>query len=91
MKTNHTPGPWFLETNTVSLNEEIIAGDNNRICVLDSWVSNHPDGKLIAAAPELLEALLAVLNNEDGNGNISLSANGKVISEIKSAIQKATL
>lgn len=48
------------------------------------------NAKLIASAPMLLQALEAVLNNVDGNGNISLSANGKVIAEIKAAIEKAT-
>lgn len=49
------------------------------------------NAKLIAAAPDLLDALIALINAKDSNGNIHLSGNGKIIQEIELAIRKATL
>lgn len=66
MKTNHTPGPWKVEMWNDNLC--IIAHD----CKLASFGANGrrdwpntPNARLIAAAPELLQALenlLAVVN-----------------------------
>lgn len=43
------PGPWHWEGKVLCNDEHIVGGD--------SWVFNDADKRLIAAAPELLEAL----------------------------------
>lgn len=58
----HTPGPWIIEkrVNTFSF---VINSDNPRKCIADSWdintgpIETEANARLIAAAPELLEAL----------------------------------
>ena len=47
----HTPGPWRQEY------EHIYAGETVLIAEVLTDESNLPDGRLIAAAPEMLEAL----------------------------------
>lgn len=69
MKTKHTPGPWEIETVPI----ESRGGSDTchkigpfNACIYDDWVprekgiseeENNANAKLIAAAPELLEAL----------------------------------
>lgn len=58
MKTQHTPGPWRIHgvTKTTILNEEgkeIYDGANYQ----NNFEEAKANAKLIAAAPELLEAL----------------------------------
>jgi len=68
-ESKHTPGPWkFYES--VSL--EILAPDDWEIAVCNEWSEEdhgHNDcfanAHLIAAAPELLEALVALLHQHD--------------------------
>lgn len=59
MNTKHTPGPW----NTVILNGDriaVVAHDSSDVATLTH--ASHADARLIAAAPELLAALEALLN-----------------------------
>ena len=48
----HTPGPWTIDMDGIERGAEVCAGD-------DQSVANcsKEDARLIAAAPELLEAL----------------------------------
>ena len=52
-KGKSTPGPWRLE----SWSGEIIGEGGALVASLDTSQVNFADAKLIAAAPELLEAL----------------------------------
>ena len=72
MNTQHTPGPWTynLTTGVVrSLAEDFPNCRQPVICDLRHWPHEdttyiHPaNARLIAAAPDLLEALQAVLAN----------------------------
>lgn len=61
----HTPGPWKFEgpTNTI---RSVPA--NYWLATMDSWdgaVDNAANARLIAAAPDLLEALQGVLRVAD--------------------------
>jgi len=62
MKTTHTPGPWTLDPDNFVIAEldfgrQIIADPNCGIRIRD-WSEEHrANARLIAAAPELLEAL----------------------------------
>ena len=97
MKTKHTPGPWNLETVPI----QSAGGSNTchkigpfNACIYDDWSprksgiseeENLANAKLIAAAPELLEALIEISNYEAGYDAIL------DVQEIaKEAIQKAT-
>jgi hypothetical protein len=62
MKTKHTPGPWI--SSSYGFN---VLGDNQRVsvCQLDgkqSQVVKEANAKLIAAAPDLLNACNEALN-----------------------------
>ena len=73
MKTQHTPGPWFMERRTCD-NETthcwVTASDGRHGWAGDRYMSvsgciDEHDGRLIAAAPELLEACLAMIEWDD--------------------------
>jgi len=59
----HTPGPWHLSVNGVDATDDavIIDGNGNEVLGVSEWCRcEEADARLIAAAPELLEALRAV-------------------------------
>ena len=67
---NHTPGPWTLEEHRAHWTSYIVRGGpmQNQIAQCFNWqdkgfdVSSEENARLIAAAPDLLEALeLALL------------------------------
>jgi hypothetical protein len=60
MKTQHTPGPWHADTNVAGDYTQVKAHPNKFICEVDGRekeYQNEANARLIAAAPELLEAL----------------------------------
>ncbi|AZD07529.1 hypothetical protein C4K26_2126 [Pseudomonas chlororaphis] len=81
MRTKHTPGPWvakhisgsnfaiqrFEFRSAAGLPTPIFNKDTSAIDCTTACVSPH-DAKLIAAAPELLEALLSIVENEERRG-----------------------
>lgn len=72
MSTKHTPGPWFQGTGDyqycvydkkVWINPDgSRGGDTPNIVVVVSPADALADARLIAAAPEMLEALQGLLN-----------------------------
>lgn len=64
MKETHTPAPWKIVTDRIDNDE---SPDYLRIvsphCNVASGILIDADARLIAAAPDLLEALKDVLNN----------------------------
>ena len=68
MKTLHTTGPWFIERRTNdggTTHHSITASDGHgwsvdRYMSVSGCIDEH-DARLIAAAPELLEALRGML------------------------------
>ncbi len=102
MTTKHTPAPWSVDTNTNDLREAetIRGGDGVRIAATYK-IHEHRDDKtkayyearansrLIAAAPELLEALREIHNAiADGDGDYSPS--GDWFKQTAVIIAKAT-
>lgn len=89
--TQHTPGPWkydwieksiFYDDNDVQPRIAIMDGDNT------SEDQNAADARLIAAAPDLLAALKAIVGCLGPEGY--LSACGKSITDqARAAIAKA--
>lgn len=66
MSTMHTPGPWFLDdAQPGDRFRYVMAGKGDAfgyICRISTNGNANPeaDARLIAAAPELLEALIAI-------------------------------
>lgn len=103
MKTKHTPGPWNVEpewnpgegfTITAPTARHRIDGERGCICNF-AWSpfvdAKEANARLIAAAPELLEALQRLVSDGESvgwgaSGNIPAS----VVHKAMAAIQKAT-
>lgn len=91
--TKHTPGPWKLDGQTVSIP---VLNDKAGAELIRVFLDKEPgtakaNAKLIASAPELLDTLKriheAVMENEDDLNNIPIDA---LKNSIQSAIKKAT-
>ena len=92
MSNKHTPGPWKFGY-TDSLEYPLIIGaDDEVVCVMHEGVSIK-DGNLLAMAPELLEALKAVLNEfaKDGHGGEFEDGEHPYVDTARAAIAKATV
>ncbi len=64
MKTKHTPAPWIVKNDYTRDVIGIPNDDTVTICETGSWSREskeemHANSKLIASAPELLEAVIA--------------------------------
>ena len=58
MNTKHTPGPWVIESRTnKGAGFSIIAKEAHFSCAGVAHYIGEADARLIAAAPDLLEAL----------------------------------
>jgi hypothetical protein len=98
----HTPGPWIHDTRGYPHPDVKAASGRNIAC---TWgVNNQPktpeaaaaqqeiaraNARLIAAAPELLEALKEVLNNPAGDYDAS-DGYENAVKQARAAIAKAT-
>lgn len=83
----HTPGPWIIEDNsTIQEGRQVAAfsDDGNRALQVIVRTFNPDDLSLIAAAPDLLDALKIV------EQMLYINEGLPVPSHIKSAIAKAT-
>jgi hypothetical protein len=92
-KSQHTPGPWRAEVSgdTVYITSETY-GDVARVREGDGDDRREANIRLIAAAPELLEALDGILNNlwEDRKRNVKRDYSLMVYeAQAKAAIAKA--
>jgi hypothetical protein len=102
---NHTPGPWIVveNVNDIFIDSPIESngGDESiEVCRMsrqdeDPYIT--PNARLIAAAPELLEALKRLLGAIEADVKISptmpvkisFETNGMAIDEARAAIAKA--
>lgn len=79
------PGPWHWEGKVLCNSEHIVGGDG--------WAFNDADKRLIAAAPELLEACLRMRNQLYAAGyeaeKDSLNPTKCLLAQVESAIAKA--
>ncbi len=59
METAHTPGPWYVATDMRGINNVAIVGvkDAHKQPVANCGISGYANARLIAAAPDLLNAL----------------------------------
>lgn len=93
----HTPLPWFLSASAhedadfligTSKPDERGEGFNPQVALIRTSNASYANARLIAAAPELLEALKSLLFNcRQGNGN---AAWDKAFEKADAAIAKAT-
>ena len=89
MKAEHTPGPWFIEDKgecfdiTASEGSGCKGGRYMRV----GGTIDISDARLIAAAPELLEAVTEIVAAADGDGWKQLDA---TFAAARAAIAKAT-
>ena len=86
MKTQHTPGPWAIYVNAPS--DVVIrkmSKDGYELCAIARVSSGYANAHLIAAAPELLEALDAALKLIE----LVMPIDGDVTRKARAAIAKA--
>lgn len=88
--SEYTPGPWVAQEDGYAVRSE-------------EWLIGTPDGRpdevavcskrdaaLIAAAPDLLEALIAITNQLERIGDTREHKDGAFIRDARAAIAKAT-
>lgn len=63
MELKHTPGPWAYERQP---NGDDIIGDSRGVVVAYLSAHTNEDGALMAAAPDMLELLIADLSQRTG-------------------------
>ncbi len=86
--SKHTRGPWAVDENEMMGRDIISVGSKAIIC---TQVYSPDDARLIAAAPELLLALVEILSQIDQGGS-----GGKVFSRdycikaARAAVSRAT-
>jgi len=94
MSTKHTPGPWYLEEHylTVQVNDEEVDFHGNPIKFIIARANDTANARLIAAAPELLEALQTLTKwaNVAGCDREEGSILDNNIKAARAAIAKAT-
>ena len=86
MNTQHTPGPWAIYVNAPS--DVVIrkmSKDGYELCAIARVSSGYANAHLIAAAPELLEALDAALKLIE----LVMPIDGDVTRKARAAIAKA--
>ena len=60
MKTEHTQGPWRIDSQTRFGDYTIAAGQNVKACVFIAKTQSEANAHLIAAAPDLLAQLQSI-------------------------------
>jgi hypothetical protein len=98
-KSNHTPGPWIrVDQHPVSYTAVIVAPSGEICSLVGGYVharlaEREANARLIAAAPELLEALEAILELEGEAVDCNLYGTGEterqVFNQARAAISKA--
>ena len=79
--TQHTPGPWNVDGAEITDGKEPLA-----LCC-----STEANARLIAAAPELLEALTTLVNEMGMDDPTEESLHGPNLMVARAAIAKATI
>jgi hypothetical protein len=84
METKHTPGPWGNKAINGGWDAVFSEKTNSIICEIKE--NNAQNIKLIAAAPELLEALTSLMLEAEKRGGVPK----QYIANARAAIAKAT-
>lgn len=90
MKTKHTPGPWTILPGNENWLDGVVISDSDSDSIATVHWGMHDavaNARLIAAAPDLFEACVAIANLADGQGRMNLlEVSGmvrKVIAKVK--------
>ena len=88
MNTKHTPGPWAIDA---GLDGAVIYNGSGTIAnVPEDLLASSFNARLIAAAPELLEALIGLLNAPDPDEVEDATPRFRAVMKAHAAIAKAT-
>ncbi len=94
MTDKHTPGPWKVAGDDIN-GQAIVRGEHVEIatcwhhCLGSLEIQMRANARLIAAAPELLEALEALMVTIDAQINAGLRWDPEEVAAARSAIAKA--
>lgn len=83
----HTPGPWFFEVDAVE--EGIVIRDAHRNKLAYLLNNGNANAKLIAAAPDMAEALKGMLSAFAWEAEGSGSIRDAVINKARASLAKA--
>lgn len=87
MNTKHTPGPWAIDA---GLDGAVIYNGSGTIAnVPEDLLASSFNARLIAAAPELLEALIGLLNAPDPDEVGDATPRFRAVMKAHAAIAKA--
>ena len=86
MKTNHTQGKWNIQNRGTNVPLYILSEDKTVIAIVTWRKESEANAKLIAAAPELLENLIRLVDRMEENELGHTSS----VKRAKEAINKAT-
>lgn len=102
-RAQHTPGPWFLHSDgTIRVQQERPGAYAEPLCYASPWREESyqgddatdetmANGRLMAAAPELLDALRNLLGCGLANKIDHMDTGGQMaVSKVRAAIAKAT-
>lgn len=84
----HTPGPWRL-VHSVGGWTDLLAQDDSLVCRFDDRGPSKANALLIAAAPDLLEALEQIEKGEGRFSRDSLTHCAKTVEDMKAIAQTA--
>jgi hypothetical protein len=85
----HTPGPWFIDyEGGGSMGRRAMLENKDGECVGYLYEAEFEDERLIAAAPELLDALLTLMENAENVDGLGF--NMFAVTKARRAISKAT-
>ena len=91
MKSAHTPGPWQYGSGKLSNSIQVYVGAQNiaSVTMLNHYEPADANARLIAAAPDLLEALRALIKTADMYWTEDKSTTWPALEESREAIAKA--
>jgi len=89
-KYKHTPGPWRIEEGTYYACIRTAAGVIADMRFVGGAVRNTADVSLIAAAPDLLDALQGLVKELSDSDDEGLIENAEPMIAARAAIAKAT-
>ena len=90
--SKHTPGPWKANF-AISGSVYIFGGDRNFASVFDEWqdeANQEANASLIAAAPDLLAALQAIVKSLVDQDDEGMIEHAQQMIDARAAIAKAT-
>ncbi len=91
MSGQHTPGPWneWATPDDLDMSHEICANNRLPIAIIYDGEKAQANARLIAAAPDLLEAAQALLNRWLG-GDGDMDDDDRIERNMRAAIAKAS-